>query len=74
MSGRQVVTPLLLREVVVEAARKHRATTDSAHSRPVAPNTLDRDFTATAPNQKWVRDITYLWIEAGWLYPSSLHL
>lgn len=51
-----------------KAAKKYRATTDSAHSRPVAPNTLDRDFTATAPNQKWVGDITYLWTEAGWLY------
>ena len=51
-----------------KAAKKYRATTDSAHSRPVAPNTLDRDFTATAPNQKWVRDITDLWTEAMWLY------
>ena len=51
-----------------KAAKKYKATTDSAHSRPVAPNTLDRDFAATAPNQKWVGDITYLWTEAGWLY------
>jgi putative transposase len=51
-----------------KAARKFKATTDSSHSRPVAPNTLDRDFTATAPNQKWVGDITYLWTMEGWLY------
>ena len=51
-----------------KAAKKYRATTDSTHSRPVAPNTLDRDFTALAPNQKWVGDITYLWTEEGWLY------
>lgn len=51
-----------------KAAKKYRATTDSTHSRLVAPNTLDRDFTALAPNQKWVGDITYLWTEEGWLY------
>lgn len=51
-----------------KAARKFKATTDSSHSRPVAPNTLNRDFTATAPNQKWVGDITYIWTMEGWLY------
>ena len=34
----------------------------------IAPNLLDRDFTATAPNQKWVVDFTYLWTTEGWLY------
>ena len=34
-----------------KAARKFKATTDSRHSRPVAPNRLNRDFIATAPNQ-----------------------
>lgn len=34
----------------------------------MAPNLLDRDFTATAPNQKWVADFTYLWTAEGWLY------
>lgn len=38
----------------------------SAHA--TAPNLLDRDFTATAPNQKWVADFTYLWTAEGWLY------
>ena len=33
-----------------------------------APNMLDRDFTATRPNQKWVTDITYLPTLAGWVY------
>ena len=51
-----------------KAAKKYKATTDSTHSRPVAPNRLDRYFMATAPNQKLVGDLTYLWTEAGWLY------
>lgn len=51
-----------------KAAKKFKATTNSKHSQPVAPNTLNRDFSATAPNQKWVGDITYIWTEEGWLY------
>lgn len=50
------------------AARKFKATTQSKHSLPVAPNRLEQDFTASAPNQKWVADITYLWTGEGWLY------
>jgi putative transposase len=34
----------------------------------IAPNLLDRQFQATAPNQKWVADFTYLWTAEGWLY------
>jgi transposase InsO family protein len=33
----------------------------------IAPNTLDRDFTATGPNQKWVADFAYVWTSEGWL-------
>jgi transposase InsO family protein len=54
--------------LVPKAARKFKVTTDSNHTLPVAPNLLERDFTATAPNQKWVTDITYLWTREGWLY------
>jgi putative transposase len=37
-------------------------------NREPAPNTLDRDFTAAAPNRKWVTDITYLATATGWVY------
>ena len=50
-----------------KAARKFKATTDSGHTKPVAENVLNREFTATAPNQKWVGDITYIWTAEGWL-------
>jgi putative transposase len=43
-------------------------TTQVDPARQPAPNTLARDFTATAPNRKWVADITYLPTAAGWVY------
>jgi transposase InsO family protein len=51
-----------------KAAKKFKATTNSRHSLPVAPNLLQQDFNAPAPNRKWVGDITYLWTNEGWLY------
>lgn len=48
--------------------RKFKATTDSRHSLPVAPNLLDRQFAVTAPNKAWVTDITYIPSDEGWLY------
>ena len=47
-------------------------TTDSAHDKPVADNVIERDFTATAANQKWVADITYIDTEEGWLYLATV--
>jgi transposase InsO family protein len=51
-----------------KAAKKYKATTNSNHSLPVAPNLLVQNFEATAPDQKWVSDITYIWTDEGWLY------
>jgi putative transposase len=53
-----------------KAAKKYKATTNSNHALPVAPNLLQQNFTADAPDQKWVSDITYIWTEEGWLYLS----
>ena len=52
--------------------RKFVVTTDSNHAEPVADNILDRDFTATAPNQKWLTDITYIPTREGWLYLAAV--
>jgi putative transposase len=43
-------------------------TTQTDPSKQPAPNTLARDFTAEAPNRKWVTDITYLPTATGWVY------
>jgi len=52
----------------VVRTRKYKVTTDSNHAFAIAPNLLDRDFSATAPNRKWAGDITYIWTSEGWLY------
>jgi len=38
----------------------------------LAANVLDRQFAATAPNQKWVADFTYIWTTEGWLYLAAV--
>jgi transposase InsO family protein len=48
--------------------RKHRTTTERNAAHPVAPNELNRDFTAKRPNERWVTDITYVWTDEGWAY------
>ena len=48
--------------------RKYKVTTDSKHNFPVAPNLLERNFTAQVPDTVWVSDITYLATRTGWLY------
>lgn len=47
-------------------------TTQVDPSKRPAVNILDREFTATAPNQKWVTDITYLATTAGWVYLAAV--
>jgi putative transposase len=43
-------------------------TTQADPTKQPAPNQLAQDFTATAPNRKWVTDITYLPTAEGWVY------
>jgi len=38
----------------------------------VAPNVLDRQFTADQPNRKWIADFTYIWTAEGWLYVAAV--
>lgn len=73
--SRHRVARLMQKKGLVSCWRRKKrkvVTTDSNHNQPVAPNRLDRDFTAAAPNQKWVGDITGVWTDEGWLYLSAL--
>lgn len=68
--GRQRVARLM-RGAALRARPRRRATPADDGGRAlhlVAPNRLDRQFSATAPNQKWVADFTYIWTREGWLF------
>jgi transposase InsO family protein len=67
--GRKRVARLMREgKLVARTRRRFRTTTDSKHDFPIAPNVLERDFTAEAPDQAWVTDITFVWTAQGWLY------
>ena len=48
--------------------RRFKRTTNSNHSLPVAPNTLNRQFDVDAPDRVWASDITYIRTTSGWGY------
>lgn len=56
----------------VETQTKKVCTTQADESNPVAENILNRDFTASKPNKKWVSDITYVPTKQGWLYVTTV--
>lgn len=60
----------LMREAGVAARyrKTYKATTNSNHKQPVFENVLDRQFSASGPDQAYVSDITHLWTQEGWLY------
>ena len=65
----------LMREMGLAARQGRRRaprTTDSRHDLPVAPNLLDRDFTAERPDAVWLADISYLPTDEGWLYLTAI--
>jgi putative transposase len=56
-------------QIVARHKRKWRpTTTQRAPGVLPAPNVLAQDFTASAPNEKWVSDFTYIETQQGWLY------
>jgi len=60
----------LMQETELSARPKRRRvlTTKRDLTHPVAPNILNREFTAPDPNKKWATDITYIPTSQGWLY------
>ena len=53
--------------------KRFKCTTVSDHEQPVAANLLDRQFTAEAPNQRWVGDTTEFVVgESGKLYLAAI--
>jgi putative transposase len=61
-SRKRVVRLMQAEQLVARKRRRFKCTTMSDHGLPVAPNLLNRDFEAEAPNQRWVGDTTELYI------------
>src|SRR5262249_469015 len=53
-------------------ARRRADTTQADGRQPSVTNLLRRDFTADAPNRKWLVDITGVWTDEGWLYLAGV--
>jgi putative transposase len=65
----------LMRHAALRARpRRRRVPSDTGvrSTNAVAPNVLDRTFTAASANRKWVADFTYLWTAEGWLYVAAV--
>ena len=56
-----------LHGVRAKAKRRFKVTTDSIHNLPISPNLLNREFSVAEPDKVWVRDITYIATDEGWL-------
>lgn len=71
--GRHRVARLMRQQgLAARRKRRYRATTNSGHNQPVAPNVLSRSFEVPEPDRVWVADITYLATAEGWLYLAVL--
>ena len=64
----------LMKAAGIHSMRKkaYKATTNSRHSFPIAPNLLQRQFSFEKPNQAWVGNITYIPTGEGWLYLAAV--
>ena len=59
-------------ELAGRRKRRFKATTDSKHTKRIADNLLQRDFTADAANKVWVTDVTAVWTLVGWVYLAAI--
>ena len=72
--GRNRIARLMKQKGLVgrQKGRYRVRTPDSNHDQPIAPNPLAHAPKATAPNQLWVADITYIQTQEGWLYLAAI--
>ncbi len=68
--GRKRVARLMRAAGLVGASRRRAGVTTTQRDKEArpAPDLVDRNFKATAPNQLWVADVTFVPTAAGFLY------
>jgi putative transposase len=67
-SENRVARLMRLRGLRAQRWKRFKTTTRRNKAHPVAPNLLNRDFSADRPDHKWLADITYIPTREGWLY------
>jgi len=72
VSRKRVMRLMQDQELRGKTRRRWTKTTDSKHGLAIAPNVLNREFEAEAPNQRWVADVTYLRVGEGWLFLAAV--
>ena len=68
VSRRRIARLMKKAGIQVKNKKRFKATTDSKHKFPVAPNLLNREFKVDELGKVWVSDITYIRTMEGWLY------
>jgi len=68
VSRKRVIRIMQQEDLCAHVPKKFRRTTDSNHDRPVAENTVNRDFNPAGPNQLWAADLSYIRTWQGWVY------
>ena len=72
--GRHRIERLMRQAALRARPRRRRVPADAGvrSTNAVAPNVLDRQFSADQPNHKWIADFTYIWTAEGWLYVAAV--
>ena len=71
-AGLHRIERLMRQEGLRARPRRRGLPKDGGQRHAVSPNILDRAFVASAPNQKWIADFTYIWTAQGWLYVAAV--
>lgn len=71
-SRKRVVRLMQTLKLSARRPKQYVVTTRSDPEAQFAPNVLSRDFTASAPNSKWVADVTFIATRQGWLYLAAV--
>ena len=70
--GLHRVERLMRAQALRARPRRRSGPSDKGTRHEAADNVLARQFEATAPNQKWIADFTYIWTAEGWLYVAAV--
>lgn len=71
-SRKRVARMMKVAGMAAKMKKRFKVTTRANPKAIPAPNLLKQDFTAQAPNQRWVADFTYVATQEGWLYVATV--